>query len=178
MIHGMLDIETADTEPTARILTVGFLLFDPYGDGSEDKGYHWVVPDSLNVGRTINIDTLRWWLRQGELARSQAFLAQQAEPNKFLEEFGEVVKQAEVVWANDPDFDCVLMNNFLKPHGMRLDFRKNRSIRTLRGMFDFETIISPSFVAHNALEDCKYQADTVRQVYQDKAVPVYRLGIN
>ena len=82
--HLMIDIETLATTPDAAILTIGAVKFDPYGD-DRDKAtrraetfYKRIDLDSnVELGRTINEDTLRWWCDQSEDISHEAFVEEE-----------------------------------------------------------------------------------------------------
>jgi inhibitor of KinA sporulation pathway (predicted exonuclease) len=70
----------------------------------------------------------------------------------------------------------VILQDFFEKNSAKWKyFRKHRSIRTLKAMFDIPPI-EPEGTAHNALDDCKYQAKIVRAVYQNNAPPIYLFG--
>lgn len=181
--HLMLDIETAGTGPHAYVLTIGILAFDPYGNGDNDVGFHYVVPQHANLGRQLTFDTIKWWMQQNGMAQGQAWLAA---PHNLMEITGTLIgqlKAAEHVWANDPDFDCVILNDWLTGSGasnifnsFKWPYYKNRSIRTLKALFDIPQLTMEG-AAHNALDDCKYQAKIVRAVYKGEASPVFESAL-
>lgn len=169
--HGMLDIETAGTGVKAHILTIGFLQFDPLGDGSEDVGHHFVVGPRYNTGRELDFDTLKWWMQQNESARSQAWLATATPSVEMFSVLEQVFITTEHLWANDPDFDCSIVKDWFTTYrDFKWPFWKHRSIRTLKALYSIPPL-PPMGIAHNALDDCRYQAQIVRAVYQGKAPP-------
>lgn len=187
--HLMLDIESAGTGPHAYVLTVGLLEFDPYGNGSEDIGYHLYIPPSLNKGRELNFDTVKWWMQQSMEAQADAWVCPTTYREEFVPEAGErrdefpvanaqhiirtCLNNAEHLWANDPDFDCTIMRDWKETNNFdfRWPYGKHRSMRTLKAMYDIPEIMNT--LAHNALADCRYQAEQVRAVYQGKAQPKF-----
>jgi hypothetical protein len=180
MKHLQIDIETAANSPRSYVLTVGLLLFDPLGDGSEDKGWHFGVPASMNKGRELNVETLIWWMKQSEEARNNSWVAPQSyaefngqrvslPPGNLQQILRETTTQAEHIWANDPDFDCTIMRDFFTTNGWdyRWPFGKHRSMRTLKALYEIPQI--DNALAHDALADCRYQAAQVRTVFQGQA---------
>jgi hypothetical protein len=178
--HLQIDIETGANSPNSHVLTIGLLLFDPLGDGSLDEGWHLGVPANMNKGRELNYDTLAWWMKQSDKARNNSWV----NPHSYREAGSEhtdvpvgnlqhilrtAVTQAEHIWANDPDFDCVIMRSFFETNGwdFRWPFGKHRSMRTIKALFDIPAV--ENTLAHDALADCRYQAAQVRHVYQGNA---------
>jgi len=173
--HGMLDLETAGTGPNAAILTIGMFAFDPYSRPEyHESGWHFVVPFNMNKGRNVDLATIKWWMEQSDEARKASWLD--------IRDMGAVgpmvdwLNEVDTIWANDPDFDCVILRDFLEQHGVQWRwYRKHRSIRTLKELYDIP-FIEPVGTQHNALDDCIYQAEIVRAVYQGKAPPKFLVG--
>ena len=71
----MIDLETVDTKPTSKILSIGACIFDPNTDAIIDtfsinpdlidQSYKWV--------RTESTSTPEWWLKQPKPAYERAF---------------------------------------------------------------------------------------------------------
>ena len=71
-------METLDVIPTASILTIGAVKFDPFGDDvnepSCEKFYVKVDLDSCDrLGCTVSQSTLDWWAGQEQAAQDEAF---------------------------------------------------------------------------------------------------------
>ena len=65
----MIDLETLDVLPSATILSIGAVKFDPFGDevneSSAVKFYTRVDIDSCDhIGATVSQSTLDWWASQ------------------------------------------------------------------------------------------------------------------
>ena len=74
--HGMIDLETLDTKPSASILTIGAVKFDPTGDELKEstceKFYVKVDLDSCDkLGLTVSQSTLDWWANQSQEAQDE-----------------------------------------------------------------------------------------------------------
>ena len=74
----MIDLETLDVLPTATVLTIGAVKFDPFGDDLADpkmeKFYVKVDVDSCDrLGCTVSQATLDWWASQSKEAQEEAF---------------------------------------------------------------------------------------------------------
>ena len=74
----MIDLETLDVLPTATILTIGAVKFDPFGDDVNEnkceKFYVRVDVDSCDrIGATVSQATLDWWANQSQEAQNEAF---------------------------------------------------------------------------------------------------------
>jgi len=74
----MIDLETLDVLPTATVLTIGAVKFDPFGEDqvqkSAEKFYVKVDLDSCDaLGLTTSESTLAWWGQQSKAAQEEAF---------------------------------------------------------------------------------------------------------
>jgi len=74
----MIDLETLDVLPSASILTIGAVKFDPFGmdveEPSCEKFYVKVDLDSCDrYGCTVSQATLDWWASQSQAAQDEAF---------------------------------------------------------------------------------------------------------
>lgn len=75
MNHLMLDIETLGTSADAIFLSVAGVQFDPMTGALGEKFYKNVTLSSaIEAGRTINADTLKWWLEQKPDIMKRMFL--------------------------------------------------------------------------------------------------------
>ena len=173
MNHLMIDIETLDTRPSAVILSVAVLMFDPTTreqqelySGNLDAGMQ------LLEGRTISLDTVKWWMQQDFEARQKAFACPTTiEWRTVHAELAAILNRDNVkhIWANDPDFDCTILRDFMG-YDFKWPFYKHRSMRTIKALFP-EAYNPPGkeygeFVAHDPMEDCKKQAWHVMNVYE------------
>ena len=162
-LHLMLDTETMDTAPTAVVLSIGLVLFNPYADDVPRQGLYWVLDTAeqdIN-GRTRSADTLEWWAKQTPEAR--AVLTAEGEPvHNAVAGLTALVEHDEVehIWANGPDFDCVILADLVKRYGYKWPFWKNRCYRTIKNLALPKTYVKPEREGthHNALDDAVYQA--------------------
>ena len=68
-----VDLETLDTLPSATILTIGAVKFDPYGNEAEDKQMEpfYVKIDLASCepyNLTISDETIAWWASRKQQA--------------------------------------------------------------------------------------------------------------
>lgn len=181
----MIDIETLDTKHTARILEIGWCLFDitrPH-DGQEVAHDSVLVSitDEKNKARTQSKDTVEWWEKQDpklyERALSGTIRLEDA-LDVLCEETIPVMydRQAQVVqrslnwrnirrvWANSPTFDLAILRDAMDSVGIECPwkFYQERDYRTLR---DVVSLRHPSIDlpyspmnAHSAQDDALAQA--------------------
>lgn len=174
MKHLMADIETVDTRPTAAIVSVAFLLFDPIArEQKEVYSANLDIGEQLALGRTLSADTVTWWMQQDIAARKKAFA-----PDAIIEaeHVRNVIRSIledrtiEHIWANDPDFDCTILRDFMG-YDFKWPFYKHRSMRTIKALLPEAYSGLPgseagTYVAHDPMDDCKQQAWHVMNIYE------------
>lgn len=174
-IDMMLDIETFSTEPDALILSVGAVLFDPFGTPGEIFR-EWHMPLRLEQpGSRTSLDTVMWWLGQSEAAK--ALLALRAEKPcvsirdlywALHEMYERVAATKGGVWGNSPSFDCVILREaFKRDHtleGTPWPFWVERCYRTYKAEFARLVTMPPNELGHDALSDAKHQAIGVQLI--------------
>jgi DNA polymerase III epsilon subunit-like protein len=168
----MIDLETLDVLPTATILTIGAVKFDPMGDdvseSAMEKFYVKVDIDSCDaLGMTVSPSTLEWWSQQSKEAQEDAF-----DPNgripieQALNELYKFCWGAKRVWSHGVGFDLIILENYFRrvEKAVPWKFWEMRDTRTL-----FDIGINPeraTVTAHNALADAYDQALGVQRVYR------------
>ena len=168
--HVMIDIETLDTLPTAVILSIGAVRFNPYDDHLINEFSTGVdVASCQAAGLTIGADTVRWWFRQGTTARIEAISSDcrlsTALSNLrwwFLE------SPVEAVWSHGPSFDLVILENAYRAIGLPHPWhhRDQRCTRTIYNLAGVSLKDHQEGVAHTALADARGQARTVIAAYR------------
>ena len=168
----MIDMETLDVLPTATILTIGAVKFDPFGDElaepSMEKFYVKVDVDSCDrLGCTISQDTLNWWSNQSQAAQAEAF----SPDNRITIEdaMNQLYKfcwGAKRIWSHGAGFDIIICEHLFRKIGKAVpwSFWEVRDTRTL-----FDLGINPNrppVLKHHALEDAWNQAVGVQNVFK------------
>ena len=170
----MVDIETQSTRPNAVILSIGAILFDPFqvndpADLMEHTFYMNVDPASQPYSHVCP-DTLAWWERQSESARLRLTVDPQpigvaltALHNFLVFRQGLSHPPAHELWANGPNFDCVVLESAYHQYSrfkLPIDFRRQYDVRTTKELA-WRHGGAPRIdvgIAHNALDDCIKQA--------------------
>lgn len=180
MKHIMLDLETLDTASSAVVISIGAVAFDPRTNALGDKFYVELTDDIARQqahGRTIAIDTVRWWMRQDALAKRVFSMSppdgvERANTLDALSRFGLFVatngaRDAEL-WGNGADFDNIILGNLYDAFGLRKpwSYSRNRCYRTMKNLG-----IGPrrpqvrEGVHHNALDDAITQAVHLQEIF-------------
>ena len=160
----MVDIETLGVSPGSAILSIGAIRFDEGGIG--EQYYREISLKSCQeAGLEIDAGTLEWWLSQDEavtdVLRGGDRLAD------VLEEFRGYYHDTEEIWANSPSFDCALLESAYDAVGMDepWHYSDTRDFRTIRSL-PCAVEVEREGVAHNALDDARYQARVVCETLQ------------
>ena len=164
----MIEIETLGTAPGSVILSVGAVTFDAETGEFGEEFYAAVEPQSaVDLGLTIDVSTLKWWMDQSEEARKAAFSGD--EPlSKVLFDLRLFVLSVEPsrVWAKPPSFDIVLLESAYRACAITIPWHY-RTPRDCRTLFDLTRATQPDVgTAHNALDDAKSQALGVIDAYR------------
>jgi len=166
----MIDLETLDVLPTATILTIGAVKFDPFGDDVRnptcEKFYVRVDIDSCDrIGCTVSQSTLDWWANQSQAAQNEAFDPANRIPiEDALQQLYKFCWGAKRVWSHGVGFDLIILENLFRKVGRSIpwSFWEARDTRTI-----FDIGINPNrppVLAHHALEDAWNQAVGVQNV--------------
>ena len=167
----MIDLETLDVLPSATILTIGAVKFDPLGKDVEEKAcekfYVRVDVDSCDrLGATVSQSTLDWWASQSAEAQNEAF-----DPNGRIDVHDAMAQLykfcwgAKRVWSHGAGFDVIILEWYFRKIGKAIpwSFWEVRDTRTL-----FDLGINPNrppVLKHHALEDAWNQAVGVQNVF-------------
>ncbi len=167
----MIDLETLDVTPTATILTIGAVRFDPFGDDvnnpQADKFYVKVDVDSCDrLGCTVSQATLEWWSNQSAEAQEEAFSPEgRIDIAEAMNQLYKFAWGAKRVWSHGAGFDVVICEYLFRKIGKAIpwQFWEVRDTRTL-----FDLGINPNrppVLKHHALEDAWNQAVGVQNVF-------------
>jgi hypothetical protein len=175
----MVDLETLGTRPGCVVLSIGAIAFD-WWSGKLGREFHEIIKTSscVDLGLTIEEDTLRWWEDQNPEAQQVIDLATYSlhtlpdvleRFNKFLESHG---GKRVKLWGNGADFDNAVLIACYKAAGVEpaWKFYNNRCYRTLKNLRP--SIKSKRIgVHHDALDDAKTQAVHAIQLLNKIMVP-------
>lgn len=178
----MVDLETLSTRPTAAILQIGAVKFDPHGeivpvDGPDTFEVSIDLDSCLRAGLAVDDHTFRWWLGQSSAARS-AVQAQGHPLAGVLWKFHDWLGGPGIVhmpddfelWSNGASFDVPILENAyysldrLPPWG----HRAARDCRTLFALArDLASWEKPQHeVSHTGLADAVAQALDVQAAHR------------
>lgn len=167
----MLDLETLATSPDSVILSFAAVKFNPF-DLDEESDYKTNLNLKLNVdeqidlGRKIDDGTIEWWSKQPDAIREFAFdETNRTDLADFVIKLNKFVVATDCIWAQGPVFDIVILENLYRQIGIPVPwpYYTIRDSRTLIKALS-KDIIHQRVNAHDALEDCKYQAGFIKKI--------------
>lgn len=178
-INVMVDIETLSTAANATMLTLGACTFDlGTGEILDTISLRFSLDDQSRLNRDISDSTMAWWKKQSDESRAEAFDQTNAEPlNDALQKFDNWLvatrktdqKLEMHMWANDPDFDLVILTSAFRDVGKEppWQFWESRSVRTMKMLGAAKKVELPKREGthHNAVDDAIHQTKVVSAVW-------------
>ena len=180
MNHLMIDLESMGKKPTAPIVAIGAVFFDPQSGVLGAEFYAAVdLSSAMAQGATPDGDTILWWLKQSAEARAalctddtrhitdalselSAFISRNSDNPRYLK-----------VWGNGANFDNVILRSAYERagHTCPWQFWNDSDVRTMvllgkRLEFDPKRNMPFDGIAHNALADARHQAKYVSAIWQ------------
>ena len=163
----MIDMETMATSPSAVVLSLGAVHFDPRGNGVTDSIYFKInLDDQDTLGREIDQGTLDWWAKQDPEIMEEAFSPNDRIPLvEAMDRFHKFAWGCDAFWSHGATFDLVILENIYRQLNKPLpwNFWQLRDTRTL-----FDLGVDPDMPQgskHDALQDAIRQAIGVQNVY-------------
>lgn len=174
----MVDSESLGLEPKSVMTQFAFIAFDlddPDTIVKEDEYYLPIQPQLKPLGRTVNGDTIIWWMGQDDKARARfkenrgndydelVALVQSA-----MRKIGQVIDDVKeaggeyIVIARGTDHDFPMIQSLLDDLGIEAPWAYDskidlRSVMRESGVGKRDVTPAPGLVAHHALSDCRYQ---------------------
>lgn len=159
-----LDMETAGTQPSAIILSLGAALFDADTGATVDTCHLGFDLDDQDVaGRTMTGSTFLWWLGQAEEVRQRQIAMAPRLPLAagllYFTRWAKPHKPARI-WARGQDFDIAILNHALRQTGIEAawPFHFARDQRTIAELLPKDLHPPRDGVHHDALDDALHQA--------------------
>jgi len=171
----IIDLETGGTRPGDAIFSIGAVCVDLDTGNMGDFFYRIIDVESAQKHGLLTIDTMLWWGKQSEDAKSAVF--NKEHPDRVdmydaIQDFGTwfAACGATTVWGNGATFDISLIEHFFLKFEIPIpwQFYNTRDIRTLvhlvgreyRDQFEFAGI------EHHALHDAAHEAKYTSAMWQ------------
>lgn len=171
----MHDIETYSTRPSAAIISIGAVAFDPCGHDNHES----ITPDRkfyVNIdlrdqlekwNRHIDPRTVGWWEKQDPAARAALNENQLALP-EALEKYAQFVRgwDATDAWGYGAVFDNTIIEDAMKAVGIEnpIGYRGQMCMRTMARKFPVNVRVQGTL--HNALDDAVNQVIHLQAIFR------------
>lgn len=170
MTHCMIDLETHDTIATARILSIGAVMFNPRDTPGTPHGeeFYAVLDLTSQEERTTSQATLDWWKKQGPAAYAALEREEPRPIGGVLSEFKAWWSKCGAIypWSNGATFDIPMLEHAYRHaeqnKGAPWKYSKSRDTRTLFWLAD-KYRMPRGGNDHDALRDAKRQAWAVQK---------------
>lgn len=165
----MLDLETLGVSSKSIILTIACVRFTRNENIS--TFYKKIDIESCKLyGLEYDQSTVDFWNKQSPEAKKEAFEGKREDLKTVLLEFNKWINESvapiKLVWANSPNFDCVILENAYKATGNQFPFKfwNYRDLRTLVNVCG----VQPEYakLQHHSLSDCFAQIKTLEKCFQ------------
>lgn len=179
----MVDLETLDVKNSAVVLSIGAVVWQTVGTESiitGEKGLTAIIvnrfyrtlriDEQVNKGRTVSLDTIKFWMDADPTAREEAFIenAFRLDVETALDQFHKFAvnyADANAFWAKPATFDFPIWEDLADGFSGEVPWRYNQvyCVRTAikeasysASGHDYSHI---SGVPHTPVYDCEAQID-------------------
>jgi DNA polymerase III epsilon subunit-like protein len=155
------DLETLGISHNAPIVQIGAVKFKDDGTITDKFIRNIKITSLKKYNFNIDYDTIQWWFEQEDKAIKSVFCVEDAIDLRLaLLNFNEWLgKPSEYIYWSHKDFDPPILNNNLKAVGFNsvIPYKLQKDIRTITHFVNVSEIKHDG-IAHNALDDCIFQA--------------------
>lgn len=180
----MIDLETLGTNENALVFQISAIEFDNKYKVVSKFDKKITLESLLSKGYEIDVKTLNWWLEKNpklffNLISNKELVSLEEALNDFANYLNDINSKDPnfEIWANSPNFDCVILKNLFKKNLPKFDlfetkFRDFRDLRTAISLY--ETITNKEFykefkseTKHEGLSDCLNQIEKLSFVLKN-----------
>lgn len=170
-IHGMLDLETIDTKPSATILSLGAVKFNPFDESEPyDELYLKILIDDQDaLGRTASDSTIEWWSTQNPKIMEEAFDQTGAlSVDDSLKKINKWMVGIDELWGHGYGFDITILEDLYRSQNKPIpwQFWQVSDSRTITKRMPRDPRKDMQTDLHNALADAYYQAKSVQLIFK------------
>lgn len=165
----MIDTETLGVRPGSIIASIGAVEFDAQTGAIGRLFSANIDLDSAErAGLTMDVSTVRWWMRQSDQARETTFTKGGKSVDLAMLELSQFTRSVSPtrIWAHSPSFDIVLLEAAYRLINLPFPFSFTQT-RDTRTIFDLAGVKPEKpGIAHNALDDAVAQANAVIEAHR------------
>lgn len=177
MSDAMIDLETLSTAHEAVVLTLGAVKFNPFTlQPTTDELYMRLnADDQIEKGRHVSESTMEWWTKQPEAIQEEALGPQNRhEVPVVLAALNKFLVGVDKIWCQGPHFDITILESLFKQYGISTNWQYYQVMdsRTFFGVHGDPRDKNRASL-HNAVEDCKSQAQGVQLLMKQLGITKY-----
>lgn len=159
----MIDLETLSTSSNAAIVSIGAVEFDEILGITNTFYVNIDIQSCLNKGLEVSGSTIKWWMKQDKEAKRALFTDPVSLKEALIEFKTWIVAGPKniQVWGNGAAFDNVVLKNAYSKFNSEAPwhYTADRCYRTMKCSFPNFDMDTTDGVAHNALDDARWQAE-------------------
>jgi hypothetical protein len=168
---GMIDLETLDVTPTATVLSLGAVKFDPFSDTEPHSELYLKISidDQDHLGRTTSDKTIEWWSQQDPAVMEEAFDQTDAVTvEEALRQLNKWCVGVDEIWAQGYGFDITMLEDMYRSIGKPIpwQFWQISDARTITKRMPRDPRKDMQTNLHNALADAYFQAKSVQIIFK------------
>lgn len=170
--HGTIDLETIDTRPSATVLSLGAVKFNPLGDSEPHSELYLKISidEQDALGRTASDSTIEWWSKQDPKIMEEAFDQDDAvSVGEALRQISKWVVGVDTLWGQGYGFDYTILEDMFRCAARPIpwNFWIIRDSRTLFSCCEKDPRKSMQSNLHNALADAYFQSKAIQIAYKE-----------
>ncbi len=168
----MVDLETMGTDTGSAFVSLGAVAFDlqkPYSPPGPGLTFYRNIDlqSSLDIGRTINGDTVYWWMSRSQEARESLMTPKPLPLKLVLQQFCEWylahhTRYQTCIWSHGLTFDVPMIADAMRQVGMKTPwfFSNANDTRTILRKAGIKMPSADERAGgHNALSDAVLQVE-------------------
>jgi len=168
--HGMIDLETLDVFPTATVLSLGAVKFDPFSEDEPHSELYLkiLIDDQDRLGRTTSDSTIEWWSKQDPAVMEEAFDQTGAVTvEEALRQLNKWCVGIDELWGQGYGFDMTMLEDMYRSVGKPIpwQFWQVSDARTITKRMPRDPRKDMQTDLHNALADAYFQAKSVQKIF-------------
>jgi exodeoxyribonuclease VIII len=163
----VVDLETLDIRPTAAIIAIGAVCFDPTGGDPTMSVFKASIDlgDAVRYG-SVDGHTVAWWMLQSDATRA-LFKEKGVKLHEALLSFYEWFPPGTQIYGYGADFDCVILGHAYRAFDMPQPwtYKNQRCLRTLTALAPSVPLVK-AVTPHDALADAVAEAGHLIKLYK------------
>lgn len=169
--HATIDLETLDVIPSATVLSLGAVKFDPFSDSEPHSELYLKISidDQDLLNRTTSDSTIAWWSRQDPKIMEETFDQTNAVTvEEALRQLNKWVVGVDELWGQGYGFDMTMLEDLYRSieKPVPWNFWQVSDSRTITKRMPRDPRKDMQTDLHNALADAYYQAKSIQIIFK------------